>query len=452
MNNKVSLIKGDVQRQMLLFAVPMVITQLCQQVYQLTDTIIVGRYLGDSALASVGVSAPFVFLFIALAKGVSMGSSIVVAQNWGSGNFDNVKKAADSLYLFIVLFSLFVTAIGLALSGHIMNLINLPPELFETASSYFNIYLIGLIFLFLSNAIMGLLIGVGDSMTPLIFVATSVVFNILLDLLFVAVFGWGVEGVAWATVITQGLVTVAVFIYTNRKLPVLGIVAIPKFDWGIFVKSMKLGLPTGFQQVFVAIGMVAIMGVINNFGVDVIAGYVAASRVEGFVMVIPLSLAGALTSFVAQNYGSGDLKRVEKGIIETLKISGIACFVVLMLLSVFGTSFMRLFTDNPNVINIGNQYLFIIGLTFTLFSVMFVYMGALRGVGNTLFPMFTTLFTLCILKIPIAYALSSTSLHELGIWLASPVSWIVGVIMSMVYWYAVQLKKLKRKDNASMRN
>lgn len=178
MNNKISLIKGDVQRQMLLFAVPMIITQLCQQVYQLTDTIIVGRYLGDSALAAVGVSAPFVFLFIALAKGVSMGSSIIVSQNWGAENFDNVKKAADSLYIFIILFSLVVTAIGLALSEHIMDLINLPPELFDTASQYFNIYLLGLIFLFLSNAIMGLLIGIGDSVTPLIFVAISVVFII----------------------------------------------------------------------------------------------------------------------------------------------------------------------------------------------------------------------------------------------------------------------------------
>ncbi|MEG2121911.1 MAG: MATE family efflux transporter [Rikenellaceae bacterium] len=444
MDNKSSLVKGNVQRQMLFFAVPMIITQLCQQVYQLTDTIIVGRYLGDSSLAAVGVSAPFVFLFIALAKGVSMGSSIIVSQNWGSGNMKNVKVAANSLYLFIILFSLFVTAVGLIFSENIMNVINLPDEIFITASEYFNIYLVGLIFLFLSNAVMGLLIGIGNSMTPMIFVALSVAFNIILDILFVVVFGLGVCGVAWATVITQGLVTIAMFIYTNRKLPILGISIRPIFDWNIFNRSMRLGLPTGFQQVFVAVGMVAIMGVINNFGVDVIAGYVAASRVEGFVMVVPLSLASALTAFVAQNYGAGDIKRVEQGIFETLKISFVSCFVVLMLLSVFGTSFMRLFTNNPNVINIGNQYLFIIGLTFTLFSVMFVYMGALRGVGNTIFPMVTTLFTLCVLKIPVAYFLSSTPLHELGIWLASPISWLVGVVVSIAYWYFVQLKKIKR--------
>lgn len=430
---------------MLLFALPMIITQICQQIYQLTDSIIVGRYLGDAALAAVGVSAPFVFLFIALAKGISMGSSIIVAQNWGGEHFGNVKKASDSLYIFIVLFSIIVTATGLLLSKHIMNLINLPPELFDDASRYFNIYVIGLIFLFLSNAIMGLLVSVGDSVTPLIFVAVSVVFNILLDLLFVAFFNFGVEGVAWATVITQGLVTIAIFTYTHRKTPILALSSKPVFDWSIFGKSMKLGLPTGMQQVFVAIGMVSIMGVINNFGVDVIAGYVAASRVEGFVMVIPISLAGALTAFTAQNYGYGDIDRIKKGITETLKISGAACFVVLILLSVFGTSFMKLFTDNPNVINIGNQYLFIIGLTFILFSVMFVYMGALRGVGNTIFPMFTTLFTLCILKIPIAYFLSETPLRELGIWLASPSSWLVGVIAAMIYWYGVQLKKLKIK-------
>lgn len=442
--NNVSLIKGDVQRQMLLFALPMIVTQICQQIYQLTDSIIVGRYLGDNALAAVGVSAPFVFLFIALAKGISMGSSIIVSQNWGRGNMVNVKKASESLYIFIVIFSLLVTVIGLLLSGQIMNFINLPLELFDTASQYFNIYLIGLIFLFLSNAIMGLLIGVGDSITPLIFVTISVVFNIILDIVFVVVCGFGVEGVAWATVITQALVALSIFIYTNRKLPPLGISKRPTFDFEIFLKSIKLGLPTGVQQVFVAIGMVAIMGVINNFGVDVIAGYVAASRVEGFVMVVPISIASALTAFVAQNYGAGDIKRVEKGIVETLKISGVACFVVLILLSVFGTSFMKLFTDNPNIINIGNQYLFIIGLTFSLFSIMFVYMGALRGIGNTIFPMVTTLFTLCILKIPIAYFLSQTSMNEIGIWLSSPISWLVGVLISGVYWYKIQLKKMKQ--------
>lgn len=444
METKLNLLKGDVRRQIIFFAVPMVAAQMCQQLYQMTDTIIVGRFIGEESLAAVGACAPFVFLFIALAKGIGMGASIVVSQNYGRGNYENVRKTSESIYIFMALLSVIMTALGLVFRKEIMHLINLPEELVPIAVRYFSVYLFGLVFLFLFNSVTGLLRGVGDSVTPLKFIILSVVLNIGLDLLFIVGFGWDVEGAAWATVLAQALAVLATFAYTNVKNPMVGLRPLKARIHGkLFVESIKLGIPSGIQQVLVSIGMIAIMTVINKFGVNVIAGYVAASRIEMFVMVVPMNIALALTSFVAQNYGAGQIDRVEKGIKESLRISVVVCFVVLMLLSVTGRYLMLLFTENEEIIRVGEQYLFIIGITFILFSVMFVYTGAMRGVGNTVFPMFTTMISLWLFKVPAANVLSGM-IGETGIWLASPISWLLGMIMIMVYWYCFQLKKIRK--------
>ncbi|MBE9488611.1 MAG: MATE family efflux transporter [Bacteroidetes bacterium] len=438
-----NLTRGDIKQQMLIFALPMIVTSICQQIYQLTDTIIVGNFIGDNALAAVGACAPFVFLFIALSRGVSMGVSVIVGQSFGSKLFHEINRASNTLYVFIFFFSIFLTTLGILFSDNIMEVLNLPLGLKSIAIEYFNIYLLGLIFLFLSNSVMGLLISVGDSFTPMIFISLSVLVNIFLDIVMVLGLDLGVKGVAWATVITQALVVFSIFTYIHKKKSIIRLSKKIVFDKALFLKSLKIGIPSGIQQVIVGLGMVAIMAVINKFGVDVIAGYVAASRIEGFVMVVPMGLSSALTAFVAQNYGAKQYDRVKKGVNEMLKISFVTCLIILILLSIFGTSFMKLFSSNPNIINIGNQYLFIIGLSFVLFAFMFIFMGAMRGLGNAIVPMFISLFTFCLIRLPLAFILSSTYLHELGIWLASPVSWLLGVLFAGGYWYFKQIKKIQ---------
>ncbi|MEG1649754.1 MAG: MATE family efflux transporter, partial [Rikenellaceae bacterium] len=324
----------------------------------------------------------------------------------------------------------------------------LPPEIIPQAATYLNIYMIGLIFLFLFNSLSAILRGVGDSKTPLIFLAVSAVLNVALDLLFVVVFGFGIEGAAWATVISQGFAVTFAFIYTARHNEIVSTNLMKlRFDTAIFLRSLKLGIPAGMQQLFVSIGMLAIMSFVNGFGTDTIAGYAAASRIEAFVFVIPLNLSIAVTNFTAQNYGAGLKDRVRLGVRAALKFSLVASFVILIVLSALSLPLMKMFSPEVSVINVGTTYLYVLGVTFPLFAVMFCYMGALRGMGNTIVPMFITLFSLWIVRVPLAGVLSDCW-GEIGIWLSGSASWALGAIVAYIFYRREYRKELSEPIHA----
>ncbi len=422
----------------------MLLGQLFQQLYHVVDSIIVGRYIGKIALAAVGTSAPIIFLLVSFVVGVTMGFTIVISQYFGAKKMDQVKKAIDTLYLFMFVTSIIVSVAGILAVPSIFRLIDLSPEIVPGASLFLNIFLTGLIFLFMFNGTSAILRGLGDSKTPLFFLVGSVALNIILDLIFVPIFHWDIAGVAVASVISIGIAFILQIVYLNKYHPVVKFsIRDFTFDREIFNKSLKIGLPTGFQQTFVAAGMVGLYWIVNQFGVDANAAYSAAGRIDSFAAIPAMSFSIALSTFVGQNLGANKPDRVKTGLRSTLIMtSGFSVFISLALV-IFGKYMMQMFTTDAVVIAMGYEYLMIIGASYILFSMMFVVNGVLRGAGDTLVPMFISLFSLWIVRLPVAYLLSKhPSIGVSGIWWSIPIGWLSGVVL---YWGYYRMGRWKNK-------
>ncbi|MFI3267685.1 MAG: MATE family efflux transporter [Rikenellaceae bacterium] len=426
--------KGNTTKQLISFSVPIIIGNVFMQLYHYVDSVIVGNYLGKEALAAVGACTPFSFMLISLVIGVSIGTTIIIAQHFGKKDFVTVKKAADSLYIFLFFAYIFIFTLGILFNEQIFQFIDLPKELIPIATEYLDIYLIGLIFLFGFNCLSAILRGVGDSMTPLKFLIFSAIVNVVLDLLFVITFNWGVSGVAWATVVSQAISFIFAVLFTNKHSSIIKLNLLKlDYDKKIFLEGVKIGLPAGLQQLFVSLGMLAILSIVNRYGTNTIAAFSAAGRIESVIFIVPMGLALSLTSFVAQNYGVNNFERIKEGLKSSLKIALNSSFVFLILLSALAEPLMKMFTDIPEIIEIGCQYLYVFGVSYSLFATMFCYLGVLRGMKNTLVPMFITVLTLWLIRVPIAEALSSY-FGEIGIWLGSTASWAVGMTLAIFYF------------------
>jgi putative MATE family efflux protein len=425
------------------FAIPMLLGNVFQQMYNVVDSVIVGKFIGKNALAAVGTSSPIIFLLVSFIIGVTMGFTIVISQYFGAKDMVRVKKAINTLYIFMFFTSVAVTLGGIAVSRQIFLLIDLSPEILPDAMIFLNIFLSGLVFLFGYNGTSAILRGLGDSKTPLYFLIGSVGLNIILDLIFVPVLHWGVAGVAIATVISEATAFLAQIIYLNRYHKVVKFSFKDMvFDREIFAKSIKIGLPTGFQQTFVAAGMVALYWIVNQFGVDANAAYSAAGRIDSFAAMPAMSFAVALSTFVGQNLGANRPDRVKAGLMATIMMTSIISVLISLATVLFGRPMMRLFTDDPVVIAMGRDYLVIIGAFYILFSTMFVINGLLRGAGDTLVPMFISLFSLWLIRIPVAYVLSrNPEIGVFGIWWSIPIGWFTGMVLNYIYYRMGYWKK-----------
>ncbi|MCX6286442.1 MAG: MATE family efflux transporter [Bacteroidetes bacterium] len=434
---------GNEGKLILKFAIPMLLGNVFQQFYNLVDSIIVGKYIGKGALAAVGTSMPITFLLISLFIGITMGFTIIVSQYFGAKDMVRVKKAINTLYIFIFITSIVMSVVGIMLSGWIFRLIGMDPSIIPQAKLFLNIFLAGLVFLFGYNGTSAILRGLGDSKTPLYFLIGSVVLNIILDIIFVPILGWGVWSVAVATVISEGAAFIAQIIYLNRYHKVINFsFAELKFDPEIFKKGIKIGLPTGLQQTFVAAGMVALYGIVNRFGIDANAAYSAAGRIDNFAAMPAMSFSMALSTFVGQNLGANKPGRVIAGLRSTLAMTAIVSLAVSFVTVLFGKYLMRLFTNDPVVIELGRGYLAVIGSFYILFSTMFVLNGVLRGAGDTLIPMFISLFSLWLIRIPVAYFLSAyPSIGIYGVYWSIPIGWFFGATLSFIYFLTGRWKK-----------
>lgn len=423
------------------FAVPMLVGNVFQQLYNITDSIIVGRYVGKEALAAVGASFPLIFMLISFVVGVAMGTTIIISQYFGAKDLKMVKRAIDTMYIFLFFSAILVTLIGIVFSGPIFRMIKLPAEVIPLAVEYFNIYLVGMVFFFGFNGISSVLRGLGDSKTPLYFLIISTLMNVGLDLLFVAVFKWGVAGAAWATVISQAGAFVTGIIYLNYTHEVVKLNSLKLvFDKAIFRKSISIGLPTGLQQTFVSLGMLAITRIVNDFGTNAIAAYSAAGRLDSIAGMPAMNFGAALSTFVGQNLGANKPERVRQGFRATLFMSGALAVLTSLMVIVFRVPLMRLFSTDAAVIDIGAEYLVIVSSFYVFFSTMFVIGGVMRGAGDTLIPMFITLFALWAIRIPAAWLLSRYFGMD-GIWWSIPVAWFIGMVLSYLYYLKGNWKK-----------
>nr|WP_321408716.1 MATE family efflux transporter [uncultured Carboxylicivirga sp.] len=431
---------GNEAKLIFRFALPMVFGNLLQQMYHFVDSVIVGRFIGKEALAALGASSPIFYALIAFIIGIGSGATIVISQYFGAKELDKVKRAIDTIFIFLFWASIVITIIGISFSEEIFTLLRVDEAVIPMATSYFNVFMLGMIAFFGFSATSSVLRGLGDSMTPLYFMLIATVINIVLDIVFIVIFNWGIEGVAFATVIAQTTAFISGAIYLTRKHQIISFNIFQfTFDKELFIKSIKIGLPTGFQQTFVALGIMALIRIVNNFDTDALAAFTAASRVDALAAMPALNLASALSAFVGQNLGAKKIDRIKKGLKATLGMAWSLSLIVMIVVIFFGDHIMRLFTTDANVIQYGNNYLIIVSSFYLIFSTMFVIHGVLRGAGATLIPMFITLFSLWIIRIPFAIFLSK-HFGINGIWWAIPIGWSMGLVGSILYYFSGKWK------------
>ncbi len=432
---------GNESKLIFLFALPMVLGNVFQQFYNIVDSIIVGNVLGKQALAAVGASFPVIFVLISLVVGVSMGFTIVISQYFGAKDFDKVRRAIETLISFMFIASMVLTTVGLILGPYIFTWMALPEEVIPEALTYYNIFMYGMLMMFGYNGVSSILRGLGDSKTPLYFLIVATVLNIILVVLFVSVFRWGIAGAGWATVIAQGVSFALSVWYLNKYNKLFNFSwSLLRIDRDIFWKSIRIGIPTGLQQTFVALGMAALLRIVNDFGTDTIAAYTVAGRIDSFAAMPAMNFGMALSTFVGQNIGANKIDRVKKGFKATLIMTSIFSLVVTLVAVFFGRWMMMLFTPDPTVINIGTNYLVIVSAFYIVFSTMMVSNGVMRGAGDTLIPMFITLLSLWLLRIPVSWWLSR-SMGSDGIWWSIPIAWIFGCGASLLYYRLGRWKK-----------
>jgi putative MATE family efflux protein len=431
---------GKEGKLILQFAMPMVFGNMFQQLYNVVDSIIIGHYIGKEALAAVGASFPIIFLLIAMIIGLGSGFTIIISQYFGSKNIEQVKRTIDTTYVILFFASIIVTVLGIFFGETVFRLPQLPEEVLPQASDYLKIYFTGTIFFFGFNGTAAILRGMGDSKTPLYFLILSTLTNIVFDLLFVVRFGWGIEGAAWATVLSQAGAFFTAVVYLNKKHPIVN-VSIRKyiFDRGIFRSSLRIGLPSGLQQSFVAAGLIALFGIVNQFGTDTIAAYSVAIRIDSFASLLAMNFAAALAAFVGQNIGANKPERIKAGLKFTWLMTSAISVCLTILVYFFGPDLMALFTPDKVVIGLGNEYLVIVSTFYIVFSTLFIVNAVMRGAGDTLIPMFITLFALWGIRIPASYFLAG-KIGVTGIWWAVPLGWGMGMILSYIYYLSGKWK------------
>ncbi|MBT3174557.1 MAG: MATE family efflux transporter [Lentimicrobiaceae bacterium] len=432
---------GKEGNKILNFALPMLLGNVFQQMYNIVDSIIVGKVLGDEALAAVGANFPFIFALISFVVGIAIGATVIISQYYGAKQMDNVKKTIDTLYIFMFFASVFITTVGILMSGWIFQIIDLPNSVKPMAIEYFKVYAIGFIFFFGFQGTSAILRGLGDSKTPVYFLIISTIMNIALDILFVVVFKWGIEGVAAATVISQAGAFFTIIWYLNRYHSFMDFSPSKmRFDKSIFKKSLKIGLPSGVQQTFVSLGFLALYRIVNIFGVPTIAAYTIAMRIDSFAVMPAMNFSAAISTFVGQNIGANKFERLGRGLKSTLLMINSISLMITIIALLFAGPLISMFTDSQEVVNIGKQYIYIVTPFYIVFSTMFIFNGLLRGAGATLIPMIITILALWGIRVPISWLLSN-EIGSNGIWWGIPIAWIFGVISVYIYYLSGKWKK-----------
>jgi len=427
---------GSEAKHILFFSLPLLLGNLFQQLYNVVDTLVVGNAPnGDVMLAAVGTSFPIMFLMISLMMGISMGTSIIISQYFGAGDMENVKKVIGTSYVFLFFGSIFITILGYFISEPLLRFLGTPNLVMHDAKTYLQIMFIGCIATFGYNSVSAILRGVGDSKTPLIYIIVATVINIVLDIIFVLYLGYGVAGAAWATIISQACSFVFSVIHVNRTNKVLSLnVKNLIFDYQILKQILRIGIPSSMQQAAVSVGMLLIQSRVNYFGKDVMAAFSAASKIDNLSLMPLMNFGMALSTFVGQNIGAGKVERVNKGYRATMIMGVVFSLCVSLLVIAFGKHLMAAFNQNPTVIKYGQEYLTITASFYVVGTLIFITSGVIRGAGDSMSAMIFTIISLWIVRVPVAYALSSTNLAQNGIWYAQAIGWLVGGVASYVYY------------------
>lgn len=426
---------GKPSRVLIAFCLPLLGSMFFQQLYNLADSLIVGRFVGENALAAVGNSYELTLVFIAFAFGVNVGCSVIAGQLFGGRNYGAVRTAVYTTFLSGSVLCALLMALGLFYGGELLRRIQTPEAVFADSLLYLNIYVLGLPFLFFYNIATGVFSALGDSKTPFYFLAASSTANVAADYVFVTVFHMGVAGVAWATFLCQGiscLLAVTVVLRRLRKLPAGEAGAV--FSWHILGRIARVAVPTIFQQCFISVGNVLVQGVVNSFGTAVMAGYSAAIKLNNLVISCLVTVGNGISNFTAQNLGAGKLERIRTGMGQGLKLVWLLCIPIVLAYFFAGRDLMSVFLSDGTgqAVAEGVTLLRIVAPFYFVIAIKLVSDGILRGSGM-MGPFMVATFTDMFLRVVLVYILS-VPFGSLGIWLAWPGSWCMGTVIS-VYFY-----------------
>ena len=418
------------------FCMPLFASVIFQQLYNIADSWVAGRFIGQNALAAVGNSYEITLIFIAFAFGCNMGCSVTVSGFFGAKDYNRMKSAVYTAMLATGIVCACMMVSGLVFSDSLLQWIKTPEEVLAGSKQYLDIYLWGLPFLFFYNLSTGIFSALGDSRTPFVFLVISSLSNIVLDVLFVTAFQMGVSGVAWATFLCQGVSCVLAVITVLKRLRKFKSAGSAKwFDWMILKKFVSIAIPSTLQQSFISVGNIIIQSIINGFGTEVMAGYSGAIKLNNLVITSFTTLGNGMSNYTAQNLGAGKLDRIEDGFKAGLRLVWILCLPFAFAYFFFGRNLMEFFLKEPTqaALSSGFAFLRIVSPFYFVVAAKLVTDGILRGSGR-MGQFMTATFTDLILRVILAFAFSGTALKSIGIWCAWPVGWTVATVMSLCYY------------------
>lgn len=439
---KGNMVTGNPARALIGFTLPMVAGNLFQQFYNIMDSIIVGNVVGEEALAAVGASTAITMLFVMVAMGTGIGCSVVISQLFGAKQLERMKTAISTALLSILGFSVFLSIVGLVINKGLMHLMGTPDNVFDDAAAYMRIYFFGFVFLFLYNAFSAVFNALGDSKKPLIFLIFSSLLNIVLDLYFVADLKMGVPGVAWATLIAQGSSALLSFLFLMRKLKRIQTEKYQRFDGELLKSMIRVAIPTIIQQSIVSIGMLLIQSAVNRFGSSFLAGYTAATKIDGIAIVPMVAVGNAASTYVAQNMGAKKMERISQGYRICLMMAAGIGLVIAVILHIAGNAAVGMFLDTSSsaeAIDIGTKYLSTVSMFYFVMGTMNVSNGVLRGAADMGWFLFSSLCNLGV-RVSLTYALADMTQGMIIMW-ANPVGWSVALIIALSRYFHGGWKK-----------
>ena len=436
---------GNPQTVLWKFCMPLFGSIIFQQLYNIADSLVAGKFIGENALAAVGNSYEITLIFIAFAFGCNMGCSVVVSKLFGARNYKEMKTAVYTACIFSGFVCILLMLIGILGSGMLLRLIRTPEEVFADSKLYLDIYAWGLPFVFFYNIATGIFSALGDSKTPFYFLAISSMSNIAVDIWFVKAFHMGVAGVAWATFLCQGISCILAMIVVFKRLAKIEEKEkAPLFDLQLLKQIVVIAIPSTLQQSFISIGNIIIQSIINGFGAPVMAGYSAAVKLNNLVITSFTTLGNGISNYTAQNLGARKLDRVKQGFGIGIKLVWMLSLPLFLLYFFGGNIVLKLFMDAPTklAMQTGIIFLKILSPFYFVVSAKLVADGILRGSGMMKKFMIAT-FTDLILRVLLAFCFSRTALGATGIWCAWPIGWCVAAVLSIGFYYNGPWKRKK---------
>ena len=438
----VDMTEGSPWKKIVLFAVPMLVGNIAQQLYNTVDSVVVGKYVGDNALAAVGSAGPILNLLIVLFVGISVGAGIMVSQYFGAKEREKLSTTIGNCITLTAIASLFVMVAASLVAKPLLELLDTPESIIDWCTSYLLILFIGSAGLAYYNILSGILRGLGDSVSALIYLLISTVINIVLDLLFVANFRMGVNGVALATVIAQAI---SAFLCLLRLMKMKEYFDLKpgylKPQRKYTRKIIKLGLPSGITQAILSMAMIVVQSLTNSFGEMFIAANVIVMRVDGFAMMPNFSFGTAMTTYAGQNVGAGKYDRVVKGARQGTAIAVGTAAVIVVLILAFGKQLMQIFTDTPELVSLSMNMMRILAVGYIAVAVTQTLSGVMRGAGDTMTPMWISMVSTVLIRVPLAYGLvylTKTPQLPQGeracLFVSLVISWVLGALITGIFY------------------